>query len=314
VRALVAVGGLLALGVGVGLLFTTAPIGPGSDDHLPLATEPARAPAPPRVVPPHAAPPPITAERTPAVVPAPAAGPASGAERPLLALVIDDLGWDAAAGVRTLDLPDPITVAVLPGTPSARSLAERAAARGHEVILHQPMEALDARWPGPGGLSRAQDAAELRRMLAANLDAIPHRVGVSNHMGSRLTAEPGAMLAVMAEIAPRGLYFLDSRTTPDTLAERTARASSVPTTRRDVFLDAVIDAASVARALDDVLELAERRGHALAIGHPHGVTLDALEARMAEIRSRVELVPVSRLIEHRAGLPEGRTAVQVAAQ
>ena len=246
--------------------------------------------------------------------PGPAPEPLLRGERPVLALVIDDLGWDGAAGARVLALPDPITVAVLPGTPRARPLAEAAARRGHEVILHQPMEALDARWPGPGAMDTAQDPAELRRLLIRNLAAVPHRVGVSNHMGSRLTAEAGAMEALMAEIAPRGLYFLDSRTTPDTVALRTARARSVPATRRDIFLDAVLRPDLVDRSLTAALELAERRGHALAIGHPHGITLEVLEARMEEIRARVELVPVSRLIDLRSRLEPAAEAVHVAAQ
>lgn len=237
-----------------------------------------------------------------------------GHRRPVLALVIDDLGWDASAGDRVVGLPAPITVAVLPGTPSARRLAEAADRRGHEIILHQPMEALDARWPGPGAMDTAQDPEELRRLLARNLAEIPHRVGVSNHMGSRLTAQAGAMKAVMDELAPRDLYFLDSRTTPDTVAFRTARAHSIPSTRRDVFLDAVIRPELIDRALSDALELAERRGHALAIGHPHPDTLRILEARMEEIRARVELVPVSRLIELRAGMEDRREPVSVAAQ
>ncbi|MEE4301401.1 MAG: divergent polysaccharide deacetylase family protein [Pseudomonadales bacterium] len=216
--------------------------------------------------------------------------------RPMLALVIDDLGWAAAAGDRVLELPAPITVAVLPGTPSASRLADAAARRGHEIILHQPMEALDARWPGPGALDTRQPPEELRRRLARNLEAIPHLAGVSNHMGSRLTAQARAMEVVLDEIAERDLYFLDSLTTPDSVAFRTARARSIPSTRRDVFLDHVIRPDLIDRALSDALQLAERRGHAVVIGHPHAVTLEILEARMEEIRERVELVPVSRLI------------------
>lgn len=237
-----------------------------------------------------------------------------GVRRPVLALVIDDLGWDASAGDRVVELPAPITVAVLPGTPSARRLADAAAGRGHEIILHQPMEALDARWPGPGAMSTRQDPDQLRRQLVENLAEIPHRVGVSNHMGSRLTAQAQAMNVVMDELAPRDLYFLDSRTTPDTVAFDAARAHAIPSTRRDVFLDVVIRREVIDRALTDALELAERRGHALAIGHPHAATLQVLEARMEEIRSRVELVPVSRLIEVRAALEGAPETVHVAAQ
>ena len=150
--------------------------------------------------------------------------PGAGAdERPRLALVIDDLGWDTRVGERVLALGGPLTLAVLPGTPAGAELARRAAAAGHEVILHQPMEALDGRWTGPGAIDGSLAPAEIRRIVEENLDAMPAAVGLSNHMGSRLTADPRAMAAVMAALAERGLYFLDSRTTAASIAERSAR-------------------------------------------------------------------------------------------
>ncbi|MCH2099796.1 MAG: divergent polysaccharide deacetylase family protein [Pseudomonadales bacterium] len=217
--------------------------------------------------------------------------------RPILTIVIDDLGWDRIAGERTLALPKAVTVAILPGAPASSELAELAMRSGHEIMLHQPMEALDARWPGPGALAVEHDAREIRARLAENLAALPQRAGVSNHMGSRLTAEARAMNAVMTELAGRDLYFLDSRTTPDTVALQAAQAHDIPATRRDVFLDVDIEDHQIDRALTAALNLAETRGHALAIGHPHVATLRVLEARMAEITRRVELVPVSRMIE-----------------
>ena len=99
------------------------------------------------------------------------------------------------------------------------------------------------------------------------------------------------MNAVMQELAGRDLYFLDSRTTPDTVALAAAQAHDIPATRRDVFLDVEIEDAQIDQALSAALDLAEQRGHALAIGHPHAATLRVLEARMAEIERRVELVP-----------------------
>jgi polysaccharide deacetylase 2 family uncharacterized protein YibQ len=149
---------------------------------------------------------------------------------------------------------------------------------------------------GPGALRAEASDDEITRIVAANLDALPHRVGLSNHMGSLLTAHEDSMRAVMRAAAPRGVYFLDSRTTADTVAQNTARALAVPTIRRDLFLDDDLDPEQIEAALDAALELAETRGHAVVIGHPHEVTLGALERRMAEIRQRVRLVPVSSLL------------------
>jgi polysaccharide deacetylase 2 family uncharacterized protein YibQ len=213
-----------------------------------------------------------------------------------LAIVIDDIGWTRAAGERVIALPGRLTLAVLPGTPAGEVLSRRAHAAGHEVILHQPMAARGDAPLGPGALRAEASDDEITRIVAANLDALPHRVGLSNHMGSLLTAHEDSMRAVMRAAAPRGVYFLDSRTTADTVAQNTARALAVPTIRRDLFLDDDLDPEQIEAALDAALELAETRGHAVVIGHPHEVTLGALERRMAEIRQRVRLVPVSSLL------------------
>ncbi len=222
--------------------------------------------------------------------------PAPPAPRPRLALVLDDLGWSEHSAARVVALPGPVTIAVLPETPLGAEVAERGHAAGHEIILHQPMTPTLPMDPGPRSLSPDMDGGTLRRTVLANLDALPHHVGLSNHMGSLLTSLPDPMDAVMEAIAPRGVYFLDSRTTPDSVAARRARAHAIPTVARDVFLDVVIDRRLIAAALERAVRLAEERGHAVAIGHPHPATLDVLEARLPALRKRVRLVPVSELV------------------
>lgn len=221
---------------------------------------------------------------------------AAWAERPKLALVIDDIGWNLNAGRRVLGLPGPLTLAILPGTPAGSQLAVEAHDTGREVILHQPMTPEQDHDAGPGNLMPDMNPAAIATMLAANLDQVPHHRGVSNHMGSLLTRCEDSMNAVMAELAVRGLYFLDSRTTPETVALHRAWDASVPSTHRDVFLDTLLNAAAIERALESAVRLAETRGHAVAIGHPHAITLDVLEAQLPNILRRVELVPVSALV------------------
>ena len=229
------------------------------------------------------------------------AAPTAPDRRGQLAIVIDDIGWTRAAGERVIALPGRLTLAVLPGTPAGAVLSRQAHAAGHEVILHQPMAAHGDASLGPGALRAEATDDEIARIIAANLDALPHGVGLSNHMGSLLTTRKPAMRAVMSAAALRGVYFLDSRTTADTVAQSTARALAVPTLRRDLFLDDSLDPDRVETALDAALELAETRGHAVVIGHPHEVTLEVLERRMDEIRERVRLVPVSNLLRPIAG-------------
>ncbi|MEE4362078.1 MAG: divergent polysaccharide deacetylase family protein [Pseudomonadales bacterium] len=220
-------------------------------------------------------------------------------DRPLLALVLDDLGWSAEAGERILDLPGALTLAVLPDTPVGERIATAGYAAGHEIILHQPMTPTLPMDPGPRHLSPDMDGTALQRVVLGNLAALPHRAGLSNHMGSLLTSQSAPMQAVMAAIAPKGVYFLDSRTTAATVAARTARDYAIPSISRDIFLDVVIDRRYIERALDAAVRLAERRGDAVVIGHPHAATLEVLARRLPALQQRLRLVTVSTVIAAR---------------
>jgi uncharacterized protein len=222
--------------------------------------------------------------------------------RPFIAIVIDDLGNRYDAGLRSIALPGAVTLAFLPYTPHAASLAERGHTSGKEIMLHLPMQATDGQPMGPGGLSVDMNREALRETFHAALASVPHARGVNNHMGSLMTRHLGHMEWFMAELAAHeGLYFVDSRTTALTVAQRVAREQALPVTRRDVFLDTIPDdEAYVEAQFDRLLALAQRQGHALAIGHPYGATLAVLERRLAQMHEAgVELVVVSEYLKRK---------------
>ncbi|ACL74356.1 divergent polysaccharide deacetylase family protein [Thioalkalivibrio sulfidiphilus] len=226
--------------------------------------------------------------------------------RPFIAIIIDDLGNQPGPGQRTLALPGPVTVAVLPHTPFARPLANEAHAQGKEVMLHLPMQATEALPLGPGGITVDMEREALRETFLAALASVPHVRGVNNHMGSLLTRHIGHMDWFMAELAAQsGLYFVDSRTTALSVAQRVALHHGLPATRRDVFLDTLPDNEEFVEAqMDQLISLAQRRGHALAIGHPYGATLDVLERRLATLHEAgIELVPVSEYLTRKEAIP-----------
>jgi polysaccharide deacetylase 2 family uncharacterized protein YibQ len=218
-----------------------------------------------------------------------------------IAIIIDDLGNERAAGLRTLALPGPVTCSFLPGTPYARALAQRAHADGKEVMLHLPMQAVEEHALGPGAITLDMTEAQLARSLADSLGAIPHVRGVNNHMGSLLTRHPGHMDWLMRQLAVPGLFFVDSRTTAQTVADRVAAERQVPFVARDVFLDARPgDAGHVVEQIEALIARAKAQGGALGIGHPYPETLWVLESYLHAFPSRgVRLVPVSELIELR---------------
>lgn len=214
-----------------------------------------------------------------------------------LAIVIDDVGYHEARTDRLLALPGPLTLAVLPFAPHSRDVALRAAYHDKEVILHQPMEPNPSPWVRleRGTLLSSMADAELMRMLEASINAIPNLAGVSNHTGSLLTAHPHAMRLVMQVIKARGLYFLDSRTTAQTVALDTARAAAIPAARRDVFLDHVIERQSIHAAFQQALALARKRGQAILIAHPYELSIQYLEHALAELPGDVKLVTAGSL-------------------
>ncbi len=220
---------------------------------------------------------PLTAPATPHGAPH---GP-----RPRIALIIDDLGHGLEAGLRTVRLPGRITVSVLPHTPHAVRLAETARQVDQEVMLHLPMQPSVPGVPvGPGGIYLDTQRAELRETLDRALASVPHVLGVNNHMGSGVTRHPGLMLWLMEELADRQpLYWVDSRTTAETVAEQKALALQVPALRRDVFLDHEATPVAVARQFARLQVIAQARGSAVGIGHPYPVTLEFLERALPQL-------------------------------
>jgi len=217
---------------------------------------------------------------------------------PQMAIIIDDLGYNLARAERAMTLPGPPTVAVLPFATESRVIADHAHSRGIDVILHQPMESVRDAHIDPGTLTHAMTPTELVAAFSAALDSLPGAVGVSNHEGSRLTAEPNAMVLLMLEIKSRGLFFVDSRTTTETVALDVARSAGVPSIKRDVFLDNHLEAAAIAAEFDRAVHIARKRGHVVVIAHPHDVTLDFLERVLPT--ADVELTSVKELL--RAGV------------
>lgn len=223
--------------------------------------------------------------------------------QPAVAIVIDDLGASARQVERVIALDPALTLSFLPDGESAPLLAARARREGREVLVHVPMEPNDPRMnPGKGALFVDGGAAELRRVLAGHLDRFGGYVGVNNHMGSRFTRDREAMRTVLGELKTRGLMFLDSKTTLGSQAPGLAEGLRLPLAERDVFIDAERAPGAIAFQLARLERLARERGIAVAIGHPHDMTLDALRAWLPAARARgVAVVPISHAAALRCG-------------
>lgn len=215
-----------------------------------------------------------------------------------LAVIIDDIGYNAKLGRRSADLDGQFTLAILPFTPHATEIAERAHTRGKEIILHAPMSNIRDMPLGEGALRSKMTHSAFSSAVATMIADIPHIKGVNNHMGSQLTREQQPMDWLMRELAQRGLYFVDSRTSADSLALEIAQQHHIPSTKRDIFLDNQRDTKTIRIQLRKALALAKARGWATAIGHPYPETLQVLEKIQPLLDEyQVELVCISRLLD-----------------
>ena len=222
-------------------------------------------------------------------------------ERPIIAIVIDDLGLNRRNTAALNDLPSPLTLAFLPYAGRIEAQTTAAQAAGHELMLHLPMEPVGPDWPGPDALTTKIDRKEFTTRLEKNLDRFEGFVGINNHMGSRLTADSSRMEVVMRELRKRDVLFLDSKTSARSVAGDLAGRNGVPNTTRDIFLDHVIDLDSIRRQLARTEKLARRNGSAVAIGHPHGVTIQALKEWLPGLEARgFTLAPISAVVARRA--------------
>jgi uncharacterized protein len=210
------------------------------------------------------------------------AAPRDGAPR--LAIIIDDCGqWpDTERGF--IALPAALTLSVLPHVRYGAQIARDADAAGKGVMLHLPMEPRSGKDPGQGGILTSMDDATIAAQVRDDLSAVPLAAGVNNHEGSRATADDRVMRDVAAVLAQKHVFFIDSRTGSDTVAEQSATAAGVPTARRDVFLDDVADVDATESELRRAAAIAKTKGSAIAIGHPRPTTLVAVRTLLPELQ------------------------------
>ncbi|WP_373425796.1 divergent polysaccharide deacetylase family protein [Paenibacillus endoradicis] len=219
----------------------------------------------------------------------------------LMAIVIDDLGNDMDGTEAILKLDIPITVAVMPFLPSSTKDAEAAYQAGHEVIVHMPMEPNKGlkKWLGPGALTADLTDEEVRQKVEQAIDNIPHAVGMNNHMGSKITSNERIMRIVLQVCKERNLYYLDSKTTYQSVVAKVATELGVPYAENQLFLDDVYSAEHVHKQMQKAYALMERQENTVMIGHvgaPGKYTSSEILRSIPQFAQRGQLVRVSELI------------------
>jgi polysaccharide deacetylase 2 family uncharacterized protein YibQ len=216
-----------------------------------------------------------------------------------VAIIIDDMGSSVQEVEALTAINVPLTFSIIPGLAKSRQVAEVAHDKGHEVMIHMPMEPKDypKRRLEKNGLLLAESDDEIGNQVKEYLCQIPYAVGANNHMGSRFTEDEGKMRDVMQVLKGRGLFFIDSMTSPGSVGRRLAGEMGVRTAARNVFLDNVQDVAAIRKQIEQLARLSVKRGGAIGICHPHKATIQALAVELPILqREGITFVYASKLV------------------
>jgi uncharacterized protein len=286
---------------------------PGNDRHQSTGSVEKHTPEPREPVKPKPAPAPDSHEThannhyaSPAPEPDTTAPPTPQHPSPVLtppvarvAIVIDDFGPNLDIAKRFLELPIAVTFSVLPYQQYSQEIADLAHARHRQVILHLPMEpqGYPKVKPGKGALLVSMSGDAIQQSLGSAVDSSPYFAGINSHMGSRFTENAALMKTVLGEAKKRHLYFLDSYTSPRSVAASVAHEVQIPFLRRDIFLDNNPSEGAIRKQIKQVIRRAKIQGSAVAIGHPHEATLRALGQEAGKFEGeKIAVVPAGELV------------------
>jgi polysaccharide deacetylase 2 family uncharacterized protein YibQ len=220
--------------------------------------------------------------------------------KPMIALVIDDVGYNRSLAESLFSLNMVLTVSILPHHPFSRESAQEAHRKSCEVILHLPMEpqkCASTYWEKDTLLVHMSEQ-KILQVLDSGLRDVPWAEGVNNHMGSLMLQDKRSMQVILDELKSRGLYFLDSRTTSRSVGYELAQAMGVPSACRQIFLDNKQDLNYIQHQIDLLIKKALKDGKAVGIGHLHPLTIEALKEAAPRFREKgITLVGLSRVVE-----------------
>ena len=221
-------------------------------------------------------------------------------QAPKIAIIIDDVGWKRASAERLLLIEEPITLAIIPKVDFSEEIAKLALERGREVLVHLPMEPYPPSVIAPeeGGVTTDMSDEEIRQIVIESIDSLPQAVGLNNHKGSKFTEDEKKMELVLNEVKSKNLYFIDSRTSSQSIGFQVANQLGIKAGSRDVFLDNEAGDIDYTKGqIVEMMEVAKKYGYAIGIGHPHSSTIEALIEMIPQVKNQgIRLVYASELV------------------
>lgn len=216
-----------------------------------------------------------------------------------MAVLVDDCGYDLQPVEALTSLPLKMTFAILPFKDNSTAALEVILSAGREAMLHLPMEPLDAaQMSEQKTVKVSMTSGQIKELTAAAIDSLPGISGVNNHQGSRATADTAVMKAVLSVIGEKGLFFIDSNTTANSVGSKTAAALGIPTGKNGKFLDNSTDPEVIKQAIWAAAELADSNGSVIVICHARPGTVKAWQSAYKELMATgLQFVSVSDLLQ-----------------
>ncbi|MDX1808057.1 MAG: divergent polysaccharide deacetylase family protein [Sulfurospirillaceae bacterium] len=193
---------------------------------------------------------------------------------PRLAIIIDDVSFPHEVK-RIQEIPYKVTPSFFPPTkvhPETVKLSNEFSI----CMLHLPLEAMSYPHPEPQTLLASDSRDTIYKRIKSLKSEFPHIKYYNNHTGSKFTADEQAMEKLISVMHGFGLHFVDSRTTAATKAKEVSKKLHLKLISRDIFLDNTTNPKDIISQLKKAVEIAKKRGYAVAIGHPHKNTLKVL--------------------------------------
>lgn len=218
-------------------------------------------------------------------------------QMPKIAIIIDDIGYDIQTALALSKLNSNITFSILPFSPYGKHISEKLHAMGSQVMLHLPMEPVEYpnADPGTGAILSHMAPDVLLDQLKKNIKRVPYIKGVNNHMGSKLTTHANQMNQIFTILKKKNLFFIDSITAVESKCKSSAKLLKVKFAQRDIFLDNFQDTAYIKGQFQKIIDIAEKHGAAIGIGHPYEATLQTLSKELPKLQNKIKIVPANVL-------------------
>ncbi len=218
-----------------------------------------------------------------------------------VAIVIDDFGNNMKGTEKMLSLPIPLTAAVMPFLPSTKQDATSAHQKGHEVIIHMPMEPVKGKkeWLGPKAITTDLSDAEIRSRIKQAIEEVPFAIGMNNHMGSKATADERVMRIILSVCKEHGLFYLDSKTSPHSVVKKIGEEIGVPIVENKLFFDDLYTSAHVSKQANILLQKVRTEPVMVAIGHvgpPGEITSSVIRSYIPKIQEKADFIFLSDLV------------------